>query len=185
MLWVWVIVLVVIIGGIAVVAAGRGDAMAEVYDDRPDALLPVDRPLSADDLRALRLNTGVRGYRMDEVDALLARLEAEMIDREEPGEPDESRHQEPAEPKDNGQQEPADSEDSRQEEPWGEVDVSAREDEDATGGEADDTGTQAHGDDTGGRADETGTDENETGTDENETGPEQAGAPHAEGHEGP
>ncbi len=57
--------------------------MAEVYDDRPDVALPTGRPLTAEDLRTLRLNTGVRGYRMDEVDALLARLEAEMIERED------------------------------------------------------------------------------------------------------
>ncbi|MEJ7629344.1 MAG: DivIVA domain-containing protein [Nocardioidaceae bacterium] len=83
MLWFWVIVLVALIGAIAVVAAGRGDSMAEVYDDRPDATLPAGRALTADDLRSVRLNTGVRGYRMDEVDALLSRLEAEMIERED------------------------------------------------------------------------------------------------------
>jgi DivIVA domain-containing protein len=82
-LWFWVVVLVALIGAIAVVAAGRGDAMSEVYDDRPDAALPKGRPLNAEDLRSLRLTTGVRGYRMDEVDALLARLEVEMIDRED------------------------------------------------------------------------------------------------------
>lgn len=82
-LWFWVIVLVALIGAIAVVAAGRGDSMAEVYDDRPDATLPAGRALTADDLRSVRLNTGVRGYRMDEVDALLSRLEAEMIERED------------------------------------------------------------------------------------------------------
>ncbi len=81
-LWFWVIVLVAIIGAIAVVAAGRGGSMADVYDDRPDASLPSGRPLTADDLRKLRLNTGVRGYRMDEVDALLDRLQAEMLSRE-------------------------------------------------------------------------------------------------------
>lgn len=83
-LWFWVVVLVALIGAIAVVASGRGDTMAEVYDDRPDATLPSGRPLTADDLREVRLNTGVRGYRMDEVDALLARLEAELIDRDDP-----------------------------------------------------------------------------------------------------
>jgi len=81
-LWFWVIVLVLLIGAIAVVASGRGDDMAEVYDDRPDVSLPTGRPLTAEDLGSLRFNTGVRGYRMDEVDALLARLEAEMIERE-------------------------------------------------------------------------------------------------------
>ena len=82
MLWFWVIVLVGLIGAIAVVAAGRGAEMVDVYDDRPDVSLPAGRPLTADDLDALRFNTGVRGYRMDEVDALLARLQAEMIERE-------------------------------------------------------------------------------------------------------
>ena len=82
MIWFWVIVLVAIIGAVAVVAAGAGDSMAEVYDDRPDATLPAGRTLRAEDLRTLRLNTGVRGYRMDEVDALLDRLQAEMLTRE-------------------------------------------------------------------------------------------------------
>jgi DivIVA domain-containing protein len=82
-LWFWVVVLVAVIGAIAVVAAGRGDSMAEVYDDRRDTTVPTGRPLTADDLRAVRFNTGVRGYRMDEVDALLARLEAEALDRED------------------------------------------------------------------------------------------------------
>jgi DivIVA domain-containing protein len=82
-LWFWVVVLVVLIGAVAIVAAGRGDSMVEVYDDRPDASLPAGRPLNADDLLSLRLNTGVRGYRMDEVDALLARLEAEMLERDD------------------------------------------------------------------------------------------------------
>jgi DivIVA domain-containing protein len=86
-LWFWVIVLVAIIGGVAVLAAGRGDAMAEVYDDRPDAALPAGRPLTAEDLRTLRINTGVRGYRMDEVDALLARLQGELLDRERADDP--------------------------------------------------------------------------------------------------
>lgn len=70
--------------------------MAEVYDDRPDVALPTGRPLTAEDLRTLRLNTGVRGYRMDEVDALLARLEAEMIEREDRP-PDEAAAEPPAE----------------------------------------------------------------------------------------
>ncbi len=83
MLWFWVIVLVVIIGAIAIVASGRGGSMAEVYDDRPDVALPTGRPLTAEDVRSLRFNTAVRGYRMDEVDALLARIEADLIDREE------------------------------------------------------------------------------------------------------
>jgi len=70
-----------VIGGCAVLAVGRGGELGEAYEDRPDVLVPTDRPLAADDLRALRLPTAVRGYRMAEVDALLARLAAE-IDRQ-------------------------------------------------------------------------------------------------------
>jgi DivIVA domain-containing protein len=168
-LWVWVIVLVAIIGGIAVVAAGRGDAMAEVYDDRPDALLPADRPLCADDLRTLRLNTGVRGYRMDEVDALLARLEAEMIEREEPVENDERRQEEPM-------GEAAEPDESWQEEPSGQVEPSVTKDEDKVT-EDEVEGEQADEDDI--RADR-----NDTRPDGDEPEPDQCGARHTEGHEG-
>lgn len=86
-IWLWVVALVVIIGAIAVVVAGRDDAMAEVYDDRPDVTLPTGRPLTADDIAAVRLSTGVRGYRMDEVDALLDRIQADLLAREIEGTP--------------------------------------------------------------------------------------------------
>jgi len=82
-IWLWVIVLVVIIGVIAVVVAGRDDALVEVYDDRPDATLPTGRPLTAEDVSAVRLSTAVRGYRMDEVDALLGRIQADLLARED------------------------------------------------------------------------------------------------------
>jgi DivIVA domain-containing protein len=78
MTWFVAILVVVVIGGVAVVAAGRGGTMAETYDDRPDARVPADRPLTAADLRGIRFSTALRGYRMSEVDALLDRLAAEM-----------------------------------------------------------------------------------------------------------
>ena len=78
MTWFVTILVVVVIGGVAVVAAGRGGTMAETYDDRPDARVPADRPLTAADLRGIRFSTALRGYRMSEVDALLDRLAAEM-----------------------------------------------------------------------------------------------------------
>ena len=46
-------------GGVAVVAAGRGAPMAPAYDDRPDALVPADGPLAADDLRTGALLAGL------------------------------------------------------------------------------------------------------------------------------
>ena len=50
--------------------------------DRAGLELP-ERPLTGDDLRTLRLDTAVRGYRADDVDALLDRLAAEL-DRRPP-----------------------------------------------------------------------------------------------------
>jgi DivIVA domain-containing protein len=76
-LWVAGILVVLVLGGVAAVAAGFGGVMAPAGDDRPPLALP-DGPISATDLRAVRLNVAVRGYRMDEVDALLARLADQM-----------------------------------------------------------------------------------------------------------
>ena len=65
------------------VASGFGAPLARAYDDRPDAVVPADRPVTGADLRALRFNTAVRGYRASEVDALLDRL-ATQLDRSTP-----------------------------------------------------------------------------------------------------
>jgi DivIVA domain-containing protein len=54
-----------------------------VYDDRPDATVPTGRPLTADDLSEIRFSTATRGYRMDEVDAFIARLQADLLAREQ------------------------------------------------------------------------------------------------------
>lgn len=77
MMWVFAILVVLAMGGVALVAAGRGAPLAEVYDDRPDAQVPADRPLEAEDLRRVRFSLALRGYRMSEVDALLDRLARE------------------------------------------------------------------------------------------------------------
>ena len=78
MMWFFAILIVLAMGGVAAVAAGYGRPMAEVYDDRPDALVKAGQPLDADDLRAVRFSTALVGYRMSEVDALLRRLATEM-----------------------------------------------------------------------------------------------------------
>ena len=83
MMWFFAILVVLVLGGVAVVAAGRGAPMAEAWDDRPDAEVPAEGPLGADDLRRVRFSLAFRGYRMDEVDALLDRLARERED--EPG----------------------------------------------------------------------------------------------------
>jgi DivIVA domain-containing protein len=47
--------------------------LSEVALDHADLGLP-DRPLTADDVAGLRFRTGLRGYRMEDVDAAIARL---------------------------------------------------------------------------------------------------------------
>ncbi|WP_148572716.1 DivIVA domain-containing protein [Nocardioides caldifontis] len=87
MTWLFALVVVVALGATAVVATGRGGSMTEVHDDRPDALVPADRPLTAADLRRVRFSTALRGYRAAEVDALLERLADELEQRAAAEEP--------------------------------------------------------------------------------------------------
>jgi DivIVA domain-containing protein len=79
--WFFAVLIVLVIGAVAVVAAGRGASLGPSYDDRADVRLPADRPVTGDDLRALRFNTVLRGYRASEVDALIDRLAAQLDDR--------------------------------------------------------------------------------------------------------
>jgi DivIVA domain-containing protein len=78
MTWFFAFLIVALLGAVAVVAAGRGGSMAEVYDDRPDSRVPADGPLRAEDVRRVRFSTAFRGYRMSEVDELLDRLAVEL-----------------------------------------------------------------------------------------------------------
>jgi len=92
MMWFFAILVVLALGGVAVVAAGRGQPMAPAYDDAPDSLVPADGPVTAEDLRRIRFPLAVRGYRMAEVDALLERLaeEREVADRADGAAPGET-----------------------------------------------------------------------------------------------
>ena len=83
MMWLFAILSVLLLGGVAVVAAGMGTPLAEEYDDRPDAAVPADRPIGPEDVRRVRFSVALRGYRMSEVDALLARLADEQAARAE------------------------------------------------------------------------------------------------------
>lgn len=86
MMWVFAILVVLAIGSIAVVAAGRGTPLQEEYDDRPDAFVPApDTLLGPGDLKTVRFSLAVRGYRMAEVDELLSRLARQL--EEAAGEP--------------------------------------------------------------------------------------------------
>ena len=83
MMWLFAVLAVLAMGGVAVVAAGRGAPLSREYDDRPDVTVPATGPLGADDLRRIRFPLAFRGYRMAEVDALLDRLARER--EEDPG----------------------------------------------------------------------------------------------------
>ena len=80
MMWFFAVLVVLVMGGVAAIAAGRGAPMSEAYDDRPDALVPADGPLGAEHLRRVRFSLAFRGYRMSEVDALLDRLAGQLDD---------------------------------------------------------------------------------------------------------
>jgi DivIVA domain-containing protein len=82
MTWFFAILIVLALGAIAVVASGWGAPLATAYDDRPEVLVPAGDDLVADDLRRVRFTTVLRGYRMSEVDALLARLAEQLEDAE-------------------------------------------------------------------------------------------------------
>ena len=84
MTWLFAIMVVLAMAGIAAVAAGRGGSMPPAHDDRPDLRLPGGRPLGPADLRTVRFPLALRGYRMSDVDDLLARLATELEDRDEP-----------------------------------------------------------------------------------------------------
>lgn len=77
MMWLFAILIVLALGAVAVIAAGRGTPMSPAYDDAPDSLVPREGPITADDLRRIRFPLAFRGYRMAEVDALLDRLAEE------------------------------------------------------------------------------------------------------------
>ena len=88
MMWFFAILIVLTLGGIALLAAGRGTPMAEVYDNRPDLLLPETGPIRGADLRRVRFSLAFRGYRMSEVDSLLDRLASQLESSEGRGSED-------------------------------------------------------------------------------------------------
>jgi DivIVA domain-containing protein len=87
MMWFFAILVVLVMGGVAALAAGRGAPMSEAYDDRPDALVPKGGRLQADDVRRVRFSLAFRGYRMSEVDALLDRVARELEEPVSPPDP--------------------------------------------------------------------------------------------------
>jgi DivIVA domain-containing protein len=94
MMWLFAILIVLAMGGVALVASGRTGALPEEYDDRPDVRVPAGL-LQATDLRRVRFSLAFRGYRMSEVDTLLARLADQLeqgADHTAEDAPDETSH---------------------------------------------------------------------------------------------
>lgn len=79
---VFVLLAVIVIAGAVLVLAGRWDP-GMVPPDRPAAAPLPQPPWSAADVRGLRFRVGLRGYRMQDVDAALAALAAELDRRDE------------------------------------------------------------------------------------------------------
>ena len=88
MMWFFAVLVVLAMGGVAVIASGRTGDLPPASHDRPDLDLP-DGPLVGADLRRVRFSLAVRGYRASEVDALLDRLATQLDARvEENPDPD-------------------------------------------------------------------------------------------------
>ena len=76
------LVILAVIAGIAVVAAGRGEGLSSPDPERsPRGALPAGEVGRAD-VDALRFTLALRGYRMDEVDDVIDRLLAELDRRD-------------------------------------------------------------------------------------------------------
>ena len=80
--WFIAAVAVVALGVAAVVAAGGGGSMAQDPVRDTYAMTVSDDPLDGDDVRGLRFGVALRGYAMDQVDAVLDRLAAELDARD-------------------------------------------------------------------------------------------------------
>jgi DivIVA domain-containing protein len=77
---------VLVVGGLLFLGAslllGRGETQPPAELDRSPVELPDDRPVTGDDVRALRISPAFRGYRMAEVDWLLEQLSRTLDERD-------------------------------------------------------------------------------------------------------
>ncbi len=77
---------VLVVGGLLFLGAsallGRGETQPPAELDRSPVELPDDRPVTSDDVRALRMTVVLRGYRMTEVDWLLDQFAMTLDERD-------------------------------------------------------------------------------------------------------
>ncbi|MCU1678335.1 MAG: hypothetical protein JWM93_3093 [Frankiales bacterium] len=76
-----VLLLAGLLFGVAAVSVGHGSPLSDSAPDRRPPILPADKVNPAD-LESLRFTMALRGYRMDEVDAVLDRLSTELSVRD-------------------------------------------------------------------------------------------------------
>ena len=80
------VVVVLLVGGalflVASLVLGRGETQPPAEPDRSPVELPVDRAVTGEDVRALRMTVTARGYRMAEVDWLLDQLARTLDERD-------------------------------------------------------------------------------------------------------
>lgn len=83
MFWFMLAAMVAVVAAVTLVLAGNGeDELADAEPERLYDPLPPDRPLKRADIDAMRLPLAVRGYRMEDVDAALDRVGAELAERD-------------------------------------------------------------------------------------------------------
>jgi DivIVA domain-containing protein len=77
---------VLVVGGLLFLGAslllGRGETQPPAELDRSPVELPDDRPVTPDDVRALRISPVFRGYRMSEVDWLIDQFALVLEERD-------------------------------------------------------------------------------------------------------
>jgi DivIVA domain-containing protein len=69
--------------GVAVLVTGSDPGLAHDEPDGESVPLPSDRPLGEPDFQAVRFDTGLRGYRMSQVDSVLRRAAYDVGYKEE------------------------------------------------------------------------------------------------------
>ncbi|MDP9418521.1 MAG: DivIVA domain-containing protein [Actinomycetota bacterium] len=77
----FILIALAVLAAVALVAAGQGDRLAEPERDALPRGLPAG-PLEPAALDEVRFPIVFRGYRMDDVDAVLDRVRGELADRD-------------------------------------------------------------------------------------------------------
>jgi DivIVA domain-containing protein len=76
--WILAALAIAVVGLAAAAATGRFGELPDVVDDRVQPSLPESGAMTADQLRDVQFAVVPRGYSMEQVDALLDRLAAQL-----------------------------------------------------------------------------------------------------------